>query len=71
MGNHDIPVPEQNRNVRRHINLKLGEKGIEWVPNVKVTEIKPNDIHSAQEVVLNNGTSIHCDVAVWATGAEA
>jgi NADH dehydrogenase FAD-containing subunit len=42
----------------------LQEKNIEYYGGHHVKEIKPN------AVVLEDGSEVPCDVAIWATGAE-
>ena len=51
--------------VRKLTVSKLQEKGINIVTEGKVTKI------NSAGIVLHDGREIDCDVAIWATGAEA
>jgi len=64
IGSKDLPVPEQTDATRTQIVRKLKEKNIEYIPNAHVSEVTPT------EVVLTDGRTVPCDVAIWATGAE-
>lgn len=58
------PVHTEVRQTKDLINSKLKEKGIEVKTNVHVKEVTPTG------VILEDGSIVPCDVAVWATGAE-
>lgn len=65
VGSHDLPVPEQVMVARENISKRLSERNVKYVGGKHIAEVKD------KEVVMTDGTSIHCDVAIWATGAEA
>jgi len=64
LGSSEKPVPEQIEATRNQIIRKLHEHKIEYIGNTHVKEV------TTSGVILTDGRVIHCDVPVWATGAE-
>ena len=62
---HGEAIHDQNTQTKDWIKKNLEDKKIGLVTDSYVAEVQPDG------VILRNGTKISCDVAVWATGAEA
>jgi NADH dehydrogenase FAD-containing subunit len=64
IGRDDKPVPEQADAVRNQILRKLKEHNISFIGGKMITEIKSDGVQ------LNDGSTIPCNVPIWATGAQ-
>lgn len=47
------------------VKKALEDKNVKMIKNAKVSEVLPD------KVIFKDGSEVICDLAVWATGAEA